>query len=275
MAYLYRHIRLDTNMPFYIGVGSDSDGKYTRAEERTHRNKFWLNVVKKTDYITEIVIDNLLWHEAHKKEVEFIKLYGRYNLGKGTLVNLTDGGQGAVGRKFSVSLETKEKLRKINTGKQCSDETKVKISKALTGIKRSSETLKKCSAAQKGVIKNVGRKASEECKDKIRQSLLGRKRPIEVCENIRNSLIGRKLSQEHIEKCRLASIGKKRSAEACKNISLSLIGRKLSPEHIEKCRINRLGKKASDITKAKRSASMKKTLSFKKLKSLIEKPVVA
>lgn len=28
MAYVYRHIRLDKNEPFYIGIGKDEGGKY-------------------------------------------------------------------------------------------------------------------------------------------------------------------------------------------------------------------------------------------------------
>ena len=31
MAYLYRHIRLDKNEPFYIGIGSNELNNYKRA----------------------------------------------------------------------------------------------------------------------------------------------------------------------------------------------------------------------------------------------------
>ena len=31
MAYLYRHIRLDKNVPFYVGIGDDKEGLYKRA----------------------------------------------------------------------------------------------------------------------------------------------------------------------------------------------------------------------------------------------------
>ena len=34
MAYIYRHIRLDKNEPFYIGIGSDVEGKYKRANRK-------------------------------------------------------------------------------------------------------------------------------------------------------------------------------------------------------------------------------------------------
>ena len=45
MAYLYRHIRLDKNEPFYIGIGSDE--QYGRANSKHNRNKLWNGVIKK------------------------------------------------------------------------------------------------------------------------------------------------------------------------------------------------------------------------------------
>lgn len=48
MAYVYRHIRLDKNEPFYIGIGSDN--KYSRAKQKTGRNDRWHNKGKKGLY---------------------------------------------------------------------------------------------------------------------------------------------------------------------------------------------------------------------------------
>jgi hypothetical protein len=109
MAYVYRHIRLDKNEPFYIGIGSDNN--YKRAYSRFKRSKFWNNIASKTEYSVDILIDNLTWEEACEKEREFIALYGRVNLNTGTLVNLTNGGEGMNGivlteetiMKFSIS----------------------------------------------------------------------------------------------------------------------------------------------------------------------------
>lgn len=39
MAYVYRHIRLDKNEPFYIGIGSDIN--YQRAYNYQRRTKYW------------------------------------------------------------------------------------------------------------------------------------------------------------------------------------------------------------------------------------------
>lgn len=114
MAYVYRHIRLDKNVPFYIGIGLDNGGKYHRAGSKQSRNKFWHNIAKKHGYEIEIIVDDLTWDEAKEKEIEFIKLYGRISLA-GTLVNLTDGGQGNTG--YVTSDETKKKLSLKKMGK--------------------------------------------------------------------------------------------------------------------------------------------------------------
>lgn len=95
MAYLYRHIRVDKNEPFYVGIGSDSN--YNRAYDKKSRNKYWNHIVKKTKYEVEIILDDLTWEQACEKEKEFIYIYGRKDLNKGCLCNLTNGGDGMLG----------------------------------------------------------------------------------------------------------------------------------------------------------------------------------
>lgn len=109
MAYLYRHIRLDKNEPFYIGIGSDCN--YNRAYEirGNRRNIVWSRIASKSKIEVEIMLDGLTWDEACQKEIEFIKLYGRLDLNNGILSNLTNGGDGTIGK--IVSIETKEKMR--------------------------------------------------------------------------------------------------------------------------------------------------------------------
>lgn len=139
MAYVYRHIRLDKNIPFYIGMGIEDDNDYKRAYSKYNRNIYWHNIVKKYGYDIEIVLDYIPTNEACKKEIEFIKLYGRKDTKTGTLVNMTDGGEGKLGF--------------VHT-----DEIRKKISIACKGIKRSEE-LK---------AKMRGRVVSESIKQKIR-----------------------------------------------------------------------------------------------------------
>ena len=50
MAYVYEHVRLDTNKVFYIGIGGDNLN-YSRAKTTAGRNAFWYHIIKKSDYI--------------------------------------------------------------------------------------------------------------------------------------------------------------------------------------------------------------------------------
>ena len=165
MAYVYRHIRLDLDEVFYIGIGIDS--KYKRAYNKTLRSNFWKNIINKTNYIVEIIIDNISYEEAKLKEIEFIKIYGRKDLGCGTLVNLTNGGDGVEGMKHTS--KTKEKLRSQNIGKKSSDETKKKISESNKGHSVTNETKSKISNSEKGKI------YSEDTRKKISEGHKGQK----------------------------------------------------------------------------------------------------
>lgn len=145
--YVYRHIRLDKNEPFYIGIGNKSN--YSRAYENhsSKRNKIWNDIVLKSLYEVEIIFDGLTKEEASEKEKEFIQLYGRKDLNNGLLCNLTDGGDGIWN--CIRSEETRKKLR----------EQKIGSKNHRFGIKQSYETLLK-----RGVFES--RKRSEETKRK-------------------------------------------------------------------------------------------------------------
>lgn len=96
MAYVYRHIRLDKNVPFYIGIGEID----RRSRVNYGRNRLWNYIAAKTPYEVEILVDKIEWDEACKKEVEFINLYGRIDKNTGTLANMTDGGEGRPTHNF-------------------------------------------------------------------------------------------------------------------------------------------------------------------------------
>jgi len=168
MPYVYRHIRLDKNEPFYIGIGSNSDGKYARSNDIKKRNKIWNNIVSKTDYRVDIIVDDLTWEEACEKEKEFISLYGRKDLETGILCNMTEGGDGFVGGIF-----TDEHRKKLSiASRNISDETRKKLSEAKRGRKLSEEQKKKIGLASKG------RKIihTEDSRKKISKALIGRKK---------------------------------------------------------------------------------------------------
>ena len=54
MPLLYRHIRLDKNQPFYIGIGKTEK----RAYQKTCINNIWKYITNKTNYYVEILFDN-------------------------------------------------------------------------------------------------------------------------------------------------------------------------------------------------------------------------
>ena len=113
MAYVYKHTRKDNGEVFYIGIGTQD--KYKRAFSLIKRNNFWKNITSKTEFLVEIIYDGLSWENACIKEIELIKHYGRRDLGLGTLVNMTDGGDGTYNVKHSE--EWYEKQRKNNNRK--------------------------------------------------------------------------------------------------------------------------------------------------------------
>lgn len=192
MAYVYRHIRLDKNEPFYIGIGSDKT--YYRANKKSQRNMHWNRIVAKTNYEVEIMLDNLTWDEACEKEKEFIKLYKRNNYG-GILANITEGGDGVIG--MIVSNETKNKLsnsiKEWHKTYKISDEERKKssirfkelnksaefIQKRISAL-RNSEKLKNSYIKKKG--KPSGYKHNKESKKLISISKIGKKMQKEVIE---------------------------------------------------------------------------------------------
>jgi hypothetical protein len=170
--YIYRHIRPDTNEVFYIGKGNNINPKkplYERMNIVKNRNKIWQSIVSKNNGVfkAQILFECESEKECNKKEIEFIKLYGRKNTNNGTLANLTEGGDGSLG--IIIKQETRDKLRERfkgknhpNYGKKLSEET----------CKRKSESMK---ASNKGW---KGKKLPKEMVEKIRQSKVGDKNPM-------------------------------------------------------------------------------------------------
>ena len=108
---VYRHITLDTNQVFYIGIG-----KINRPNSKKNRNKFWHNVVNKHGYYSEVVKDNLSHQEACELEQLLILEYGRRDLNTGYLVNMTNGGDGLNNYKFDRN--TVQRIREKNLGRK-------------------------------------------------------------------------------------------------------------------------------------------------------------
>lgn len=161
MAYVYQHIRLDNDSVFYIGIGSDTQGYYSRAKRKSYRSEYWERIVKKAGYRIEIVKDGITWEEAKEIEREMIR-----KIGRDKLCNLTDGGDGVLG--WVPDDETR---------RTWSDQRKGAPS-SFTGRKHSEETKKKLSERMKGNTIWKGRHQSDETKKKLSQAKKGQPSPM-------------------------------------------------------------------------------------------------
>lgn len=164
MAYVYRHIRLDKNEPFYIGIGSQDN--YSRAYSKSSRNNHWHNIVKRAGYEVQIMLDELSWEESQLKEIEFISIYGRRDNG-GILCNRTDGGEGATGLLVSEETRRKQSLKKKG---------KPSVRK---GIKIPQYIIDAMAKGREGKdVWNKGKKLSDSQIEKMRQAMKGKPSPM-------------------------------------------------------------------------------------------------
>lgn len=129
--YVYRHIRLDKNEPFYIGIGCRKN--FERAYDKGKRRSFfWNKVVSKTEYSVEILFEEVSKSFACQKEIELISLYGRKDLKNGSLVNLTIGGESGPIMSGDKNIMKQQKYKDIisykMTNRIISAETKLKMS---------------------------------------------------------------------------------------------------------------------------------------------------
>lgn len=155
--YVYIHRRLDTNKIFYIGKGSGS-----RFNKKQGRNKYWMRIVNKHGFKSEIIFNNLEEDVAFSLEKDLIY---NFNLFGVSLVNATEGGEGSSGMRHSNSV--KKKLSDLRKGKQLSEEIRIKLSKCKTGTILSDHTREKISNS------HMGKSLSDIHKNKISCSKTG------------------------------------------------------------------------------------------------------
>lgn len=175
--FVYRHIRLDKNVPFYVGIGINNRRTvrvryYERAYNKGGRSTWWHRVAA-NGYRVDILMDGLSKEDAILKEMEFISIYGRADLEMGTLVNMTDGGEG----QFNPTESTRKKL---------SD--RMKGNKNSAGVLYTEERRKKLSNSKKEYFKTH----DTWCK--------GKKMPKSFGESISRTTTGRSLSETHRRK---------------------------------------------------------------------------
>jgi len=181
MYYVYQHRRKDTNAVFYIGKG-----KGYRCNQTTGRNAYWHRVVDKHGFTVEKILTDLDEEFALLAELELIDQYKKLNL---PLANLSEGGQGTSGYKF-----TPEQIKNLAA--------------AHVGHKHSPETKAKMSAAKKGKLPNNTGKAY-----KMKLPM-----PLELRLQLGEQRSGRVMSKESSMKKSLATKGRPLSKTNRENI---------------------------------------------------------
>ena len=200
--YVYVMFRED-GTPFYVGKGRGSRiTEHEREATRTEMKERRHNIIRRM-IAGGIEVPKVKLHEGLTETVAFeyeralIAAIGRADLGRGSLANKTDGGDGASGRKLSD--ETLAKLR----GRKRSPETRARLSAALLGHKHSSETLAK-----------------------ILQSRIGFRHTPEARAKMSATRAGKSWSPDALAK----RTGWKHTPEARAKIAASNARRRLSPE---------------------------------------------
>lgn len=131
---VYIHINLTTREIFYVGIGVRG-----RQNQKYKRSDRWKAYVAKYGFEPSVVYSELNWHEAGSIEKKLIDEIGRVDTNSGTLINMTNGGDGSGGyegywkgkSRPSATEETKQKCREHSArpflGRKHSEETKEKI----------------------------------------------------------------------------------------------------------------------------------------------------
>lgn len=147
--------------PFYIGKGnSDRDVSHLK-NYRLNKKTYLSNKINKikSNGIEPFVIrlcENLPENSAFEIEKNLITIIGRVNNKTGTLVNITDGGEGVSGLKHTE--ESRKKMsnkgdKHPNWNKHLSVETREKISERL----KINNPMHNPEVSEKVRLKNIGR----------------------------------------------------------------------------------------------------------------------
>ncbi len=212
-CYVYKYSDLSRNEIIYIGKGSGKRAWFHLRRSDMHPlvQRIQKMLRENNKPIISFICTGIDAELAGLVECEAISKLGRKDLCKGTLLNLTDGGEGLV----NPSKETRAKLSAIRRGKTNSDESKDKIRQKAIGRKLSDDHKEKISI---GMSKAIRQPCAEATKLKIGDANRGKSNP------------------EGQKKAALARTGLKRSAEAIKKTSLANTGQKRSDETKAKLR---------------------------------------
>jgi len=161
MSYVYLYSDPSRDEPIYVGM--DSGKRAWHHLKRKDMHPFVQRLQKMLRESVEpkisILFDGLDTELASLMEQELIAKYGRKDLGRGPLLNLTDGGEGLK----NATEETRRKISNANRGRKHTPETLTKMSMA----QRGHPSYMTVEAARKISAKLKGRVLSDEHKVKI------------------------------------------------------------------------------------------------------------
>jgi hypothetical protein len=183
--YVYEYVDPLTNLPFYIGKGQGNRYIYHLKNLNDNTNPYKTNKIKKLlneglEPIINIIKTGLTETQSFELESSLIKKYGRIDLGLGSLVNLSDGGEGQSG--WVPTEEYKLNMSKSTSGNR----------NGMFGKTHTEETKNKIRE------KSIGRKLNDFHRNKMSENRLGEK----------NGFYGKKHTKESIELIREKKIGK-------------------------------------------------------------------
>ena len=147
--YVYLYTCPIKNEPIYVGKGKGTRAwSHLKRKDIHHQFTQRLKLIEMNNLhpIIEIVMDGLTDDESKALEVHLIAKYGRHDLGKGPLLNKTDGGDGAPNP--SIDDRINNAMRRMNKpsgmkGRQQSDHAKLMASRTHKGVPKSIESNQK------------------------------------------------------------------------------------------------------------------------------------
>lgn len=226
-AYIYR----DPNRklePIYVGKGRKGRAYVHLTRKDKHPFTQRLQLMKREGIEPRIEIITAI-DEKHAIFLEecLIQVLGRKDLGKGPLLNLTNGGEGLKNpgnetrarmseRAKNRDLRTRENMAAAQRGKKHTIDHRAKISDAVKGLPKSKETCDKLSQANKGKIASPETRAkmSEKAKHRSQstewkeaQAIVqrGKIHPKVVCPHCGKIGAGGAMAQFHFDKCKFKS----------------------------------------------------------------------
>lgn len=256
--------------PFYVGKGRGERMNSLRGRSPA----FMTLVAEHGDLPRRKLYEGLTERDAFGLEIDLIAEFGRKEHG-GTLLNLTDGGEGLSGYVWSIemrmrkraavlgtvaSVETRAKMSATNRGRTKSEAHRKSLSAAHLGKPKSEAHCAAISAAKIGtkqsaetVAKRIAANRikldSGDTREKLRKAGLGRLHTAESLAKMSES--ARNISQE--TRAKMSAAAQNMSEEHRANISAASKGKPKSAEHcaaLKAARILYLAKKRSALAEA-------------------------